>query len=209
MRVPVARIVARFGAAGSAKIVGHRKQLAGPRGFESHTPSPVTARSCSKSVPATTVTPTTPGVHDAAVCWSTTSAHRCASSSGSTNESSSAPARLATASAAARAHAASDLTEPRADLVDDVRRPGRAEPTATARRVEPPVGSTFCVGIGATRGTYCTRVAMRGSPIKPSAIARPQAPDPAPQRNSWPTSAVTPGFAFRRRPSPRPRSRRA
>ena len=44
-----------------------------------------------------------------------------------------------------------------------------------------------------------TKVAKRGSPIAPSAIARPATARSVAHRNSWPTRCVTPGAARRRR----------
>ena len=156
-------------------------------------------------MPATTVSARRRcGVHDAAVCCSTPStpfAHRRPAPRTS-------PRLRPVARAHRRQHGRHrrELAEPGAHLVDDVRA-RRAEPSTARARVEPPVRHRAAGS--ATSGTYCTSVNVRGSPIRPSAIARATSARSGAQRNSWPTRCVTPRRRRRRRASPPPRPRRA
>ena len=122
------------------------------------------------SVPATTDTPTTLGVHDAAVCCSTTSTPPRVVMR--TANESSAPARRATVGSVALTVAISPSHVRTWSTMCEPDAPSQPPPRAASNHHS----GTRASG-SATSGTYGTSEAMRGSPISPSAMrARPRRP---------------------------------
>ena len=196
MRVAMARVVARARRRREREIGGHLEQPAARTVGAATRPRPST--SSVPSVPATTDTPTTPGVHDAAVCWSTTSTPSRVVMR--TANESSAPSRRATVGSVALTDAISPSHVRTWSTMCEPDAPSQPPPRAASNHHS----GTRASG-SATSGTYCTSVARRGSPIRPSAIARAATARSGAHRNSWPTSAVTPARVGRRAASPRPR----